>query len=232
MNGSSMASQLQPAMFPSWLASVTERFRHADRAVPFRPNRFLSQIEAQAELNLGTGGMLHRELCEERPEWAPLLDRLRQCHERSEEMHLAIAKSLRQTYITPLDSEDLLGFSLRLVGLVEGFHRNARLIADSQFPHRPFAEPQKRLVACCESLVEIASALERKQPPHHAIGELWNRHRAAKHVIRERIAALFEQPSDALHVARNLSIHRGLSTQARRVLQTGVFVRGVILKNG
>jgi len=46
MNGTVVfASHLKPAAFSGWLESLMDRFRHADRAVPFRPARFLSQIE-------------------------------------------------------------------------------------------------------------------------------------------------------------------------------------------
>ena len=144
-----------------------------------------------------------------------------------------IFKRLNQTFITPLDPEDIHSLSSRLDDVMDGLEDLAyRIVAYRVDPiPQPVIEGCREVVSCVDSLQKAFAALHsNKVLVDHCI-EVNRIEEVVDVLIRRAIKDLFEQEKDPIQLIKLKEIYELLEATTDYCEDVAVALQNVVVKN-
>ena len=152
---------------------------------------------------------------------------------RGDEIIHEIFTRLNQTFITPLDPEDIHNLSSKLDDVLDGIedsvHRMvayrldaipANMIALAEVIHR-----------CCQALQRAFNALEKNEEVMDHCIEINRLENEADHLVRGAVADLFENEKDAILLIKLKEIYEFLEDTTDRCEDVADVLQNVVVKN-
>ncbi len=152
---------------------------------------------------------------------------------RGDEIIHEIFKKLNQTFITPIDPEDIHRLSSGLDDVLDGIEEAAfRIVA---YHVDPIPDPIKELAnilqSCAGALLRALQALDRHQKVLESCIEINRLENEADMVERSAVAGLFENEKDPIRLIKLKEIYEVLETTTDRCEDVADLLQNVVLKN-
>jgi len=159
--------------------------------------------------------------------------RVKQLEREGDEIAHDIFTRLNQTFITPLDPEDIHALSSRLDDVLDDIEDTAyRLSAYRLDPIPPTVVELSEIVYdCTKSLVRAFEALNRDQSPLEHCIEVNRLEDYADQVLRQAVAALFEHERDPIALIKLKEVYEFLEDTTDRCEDVADVLQNVVVKN-
>ncbi len=159
--------------------------------------------------------------------------RIKQLEREGDEIAHDIFTRLNQTFITPLDPEDIHALSSRLDDVLDDIEDTAyRLSAYRLDPIPPTVVELSGIVHdCAKSLVRAFEALDRDQSPLEHCIEVNRLEDYADQVLRQAVAALFEHERDPIALIKLKEVYEFLEDTTDRCEDVADVLQNVVVKN-
>lgn len=159
--------------------------------------------------------------------------RIKQLEREGDEIAHDIFTKLNQTFITPLDPEDIHELSSRLDDVLDGIEDSAyRMTAYRVEPIPPTAVELCEIVHhCTQSLVKAFEALNRNAPFLDHCIEVNRLEDYADEVLRRAIADLFEREKDPIALLKLKELYEFLEDTTDRCEDVADVLQNVVVKN-
>jgi predicted phosphate transport protein (TIGR00153 family) len=159
--------------------------------------------------------------------------RVKQLEREGDEIAHDIFTRLNQTFITPLDPEDIHALSSRLDDVLDDIEDTAyRLSAYRLDPIPPTVVELSEIVYdCTKSLVRAFEALNRDQSPLEHCIEVNRLENYADQVLRQAVAALFEHERDPIALIKLKEVYEFLEDTTDRCEDVADVLQNVVVKN-
>lgn len=154
--------------------------------------------------------------------------------QKGDEIIHEVFTRLNQTFITPLDPEDIHSLASHMDDVLDALEEAAHRIVAYKIPTipEPVIEVSRILENCAIVLQKAFAALAENQPLlEHAI-EINRLEDQADHVIRAAIAALFDQEKDPITLIKLKEIYEYLESATDYCEDVADALQNVIVKNG
>jgi predicted phosphate transport protein (TIGR00153 family) len=160
-------------------------------------------------------------------------DEIKALEERADATIHDIVDKLRQTFLTPLDPDDIHRLASRLDDVIDGIEDAAhRMAAHGLEPVPPavirLCEVTK---ACAEEIEKALSALEKDETVTVHCIEINRLENEADNVYRDAVAQLFRTEKDPIALLRQLEILELLEETIDRTEDVADVLQNVVLKN-
>lgn len=177
-------------------------------------DRLFYQIMLDATANISEAAQLFRENVETLADKEKYAERIKDLESKGDEYTHLLIKELNQTFVTPLDHEDLLKLISTLDDVLDGIEacaaRFVYMHVDKSTPYLvKFAE---NIESCSRHLQDAFMALEKRdfgsiRKISIEINELENE---GDKLMREGVSALFEEPVDPIELIKMKEIYERL----------------------
>ena len=198
-----------------------------------RDREFFDLFEEAAGNILRAAEMLDRMLSEY-PENAGLARDILICEQEGDRITHDIIRRLNQTFVTPIDREDILAMASALDDVVDFTEE----VADFMGLYRieaPMEQAQRLAHVLLQCARQIAEAMPRlrsfKDISHHTI-EINRLENDGDRVTREAVAALFDNGIDPMVVIRWKDIYERLEHAIDATEHVANILEGIVIKNG
>jgi predicted phosphate transport protein (TIGR00153 family) len=153
--------------------------------------------------------------------------------QKADEIIHDIFKRLNQTFITPLDPEDIHSLSSHLDDVIDGIEELAhRMVAYHLEPIPPIAvECCRQIVACANSLRHAFEALHTNQKLIDHCIEVNRIEEAVDALVRKAIKELFEQERDPIRIMKLKEVYDLLEQTTDYCEDVAVALQNVVVKN-
>lgn len=160
--------------------------------------------------------------------------RIKQLEREGDEIAHDIFTKLNQTFITPLDPEDIHGLSSRLDDVLDDIEDSAyRMSAYRLEPIPPTVVELCEIVyRCTQALVKAFEALNQKNVPllDHCI-EINRLEDYADELLRQALADLFEREHDPISLIKLKEVYEFLEDTTDRCEDVADVLQNVVVKN-
>jgi predicted phosphate transport protein (TIGR00153 family) len=208
------------------------------RLIP-RDQRFFDLFE-QAGANLVATARAVQELLDDYRELPTKLERLHELEHRGDTLTHDVMRALNQTFVTPLDREDISGLIHAVDDVVDrAWAAAARLdiyrIEEATEPARQLA---RILVQQAEALERALPLLRRKSDMQRIMPltlEIDHLESEADHQLREGLRSLYADPHDPVNVVLSIKwreIYDFLEDATDRCEDVANVLEGIVLKHG
>jgi uncharacterized protein len=140
---------------------------------------------------------------------------------------------LNQTFITPLDPEDIHNLSSKLDDVLDGIEDAVhRMVAYHLEPI-----PEKMIILseiihrCCRSLERAFNALEKDEKVMEHCIEINRLENEADNLVRGAVAELFEKQKDAIQLIKHKEVYDFLEDTTDRCEDVADVLQNVVVKN-
>ena len=207
------------------MASIAGFLRGSDR-------EFFDLFE-QAGQNIVRSGQLLDEMLAEFPEKRALAQDILACERAGDQITHNIIRRLNQTFVTPIDREDILQLTSSLADIVDYTEEVADYLGLYRI-EAPMAQAQKlaRLLSSATAQLAAAIPLVRgfKDISEHTV-EVHRLENEADRTVREAIASLFEVGIDPMVVIRWKDIFERLENAIDSTERAAFILEGIVIKN-
>jgi predicted phosphate transport protein (TIGR00153 family) len=201
------------------------------RLVP-REVRFFDLFEQQSQHIIRAGQLLH-ELVHNFSDARAKAHAVKEVEHQGDQITHEIVRKLNTTFITPLDREDIHDLATRLDDVLDFIEAAAeRLVVyrikEPTSPSRAMAEV---IVQMTHSMDRAIKCLRTMDPGFHEHAVEVNRlENTADNLLRDSLAALFEEQADPIEVIKWKEIYETMETVTDRCEDVVNVIEGIILK--
>jgi uncharacterized protein len=194
--------------------------------------RFFDHFERQSELIVSAAVLLH-EMVHNFADARAKVHAIKEIEHQGDSVTHEIVRRLNTTFITPMDREDIHDLASRLDDVLDFIDAAAdRLVVFR------IKEPTSACRAMSEVILSIAHATDRtirclrKMDPgfhEHAV-EVNRLENAADTLLRDSLAAMFEEAGDPIEIMKWKEIYETMETVTDRCEDVANVIEGIILK--
>ncbi len=187
--------------------------------------------EAGANIVLAAG--LLERMVEEWPEHPELARDILVCEQEGDRITHDIIQRLNQTFVTPIDREDIYGLASGLDDIVDWIEEVADFFGLYHI-EAPMAQAQQQariLNMACQQVAKAIPRLRGFEDLHHYTVEINRYENEGDRVIREALASLFEAGIDPMLVIRWKDIFERLEDAIDATERVANILEGITIKN-
>jgi predicted phosphate transport protein (TIGR00153 family) len=207
-------------------ARIAESFVPRERAV-------FDQLE-QAAANVARATDLLDEMVHSYPEHRELAREILLCEQQGDRITEAVVTQVNQTFVTPIEREDLLA----LVSALDDVVDFAEEVADYmglygiEQPRREARQMTQILLAAGRQIDRAVPRLRRMDDTSAEVAEIHRSEREGDRIVRQAIAALFREESDATLLIRWKDLFERLEAAIDATEAVADALTTIRLKNG
>ncbi len=197
-----------------------------------REVRFYDYFETQSEHIRRAASLLH-ELVHNFTDARAKLHAVKEVEHQGDQVTHEVVKRLNTTFITPLDREDIHALASRLDDVLDYIEASAERLVVYRIK-----EPTSSCRAMADVIVRITQAMDRairclrhQDPAFHEHAVEVNRlENAADELLRDSLAALFDEEGDPIEVIKWKEIYETMEVVTDRCEDVANVIEGIILK--
>src|SRR5919112_4524929 len=197
-----------------------------------RDREFFDLFE-EAGGNIERAAGLLEELLNEYPERNELARELLICEQEGDRITHDIIQRLNQTFVTPIDREDIFALASALDDIVDYTEEVADYVGLYKI-EAPFEQAQQLATVLMQASRQISEAMPRlrgfKDISHYTV-EINRLENDGDRITREAIAALFDNGIDAMVVIRWKDIYERLENAIDATEHVANIIEGIVIKN-
>jgi len=198
-------------------------------------DNFYQWIEDAASNTL-EGAKTLRELCYDFKNPQDAASRLHEFEHRGDEIGHRIYEQLNQSFVTPLDREDIISLYSAIDDMTDLIHSSGDMMATYKVSSpTPIAQQLADcIVGCAQEVANTVPHLRKRaelklvQPSVITINSLENQ---ADDLLRSGLAELFDNPTDVLHIIKWRDIYQEMEEVTDKAEDVGEILRGLAIKN-
>jgi predicted phosphate transport protein (TIGR00153 family) len=187
----------------------------------------------QAGANIMRTAELLDEMLARYPESADMAAQIRDCEHEGDHITHEVIKRLNQTFVTPIDREDILQLTSALDDIVDYIEEVADYLGLYKI-EAPMAQAQRLASVLCDATRQIAEAIPLirtfKDINSHTV-EIHRLENEGDRITREAIASLFETGIDPMVVIRWKDIFERLENAIDSTERAAFILEGIVIKN-
>lgn len=207
------------------MASIASFLRGSER-------EFFDLFERAGE-NIVRAARLLDEMLAEYPERRALAQEILACERAGDQITHDVIRRLNQTFVTPIDREDILQLTSALDDIVDFTEEVADYLGLYRI-EAPMEQAQTMAGLLRAATVEIAAAIRLvrgfKDISRHTV-EVHRLENEGDRTVREAIASLFEVGIDPMVVIRWKDIFERLENAIDSTERTAYILEGIVIKN-
>jgi uncharacterized protein len=197
-----------------------------------RDREFFDLFE-EAGGNILRAATLLEEMLREYPERADLARDILICEQEGDRITHDIIQRLNQTFVTPIDREDIYGLASALDDVVDYTEEVADYLGLYKI-EAPFEQAQQLAAVLLQASRQISEAMPRlrgfRDLSHYTV-EINRLENDGDRITREAIAALFDNGIDPMVVIRWKDIYERLEAAIDATEHVANIVEGIVIKN-
>ena len=197
-----------------------------------RDREFFDLFE-EAGGNIVRGAELLDLMLREWPEQAGLARDILICEQEGDRITHDIIQRLNNTFVTPIDREDILELASKLDDIIDFTEEVADFLGLYKI-EAPFEQAQKLASILLDSCRQVDKALTRlrgfKDISHYTV-EINRLENDGDRVVREALAALFDNGIDPMVVIRWKDIYERIEDAIDATEHVANVLEGIVLKN-
>jgi hypothetical protein len=198
-----------------------------------RQERFYEFFLSQAKIILDASKLLLEGAQAGNSELASAAAKIKTLEQRGDEVIHDIYTRLNQTFITPLDPEDIHSLSSHLDDVLDGIEDAAyRMVAYrvEPIPHM-VVELCKIVYSCAQTLEQAFVALETKRPVLPYCIEVNRLEEVADQLVRDAVTELFRSEKDPITLLKLKEIYEFLEQTTDNCEDVADALQNVVVKN-
>jgi len=207
------------------VASIANFLRGSDR-------EFFDLFERAGE-NIERAAQLLDEMLEEYPERRGLARDILDCERDGDQITHEIIRRLNQTFVTPIDREDILQLASALDDIVDYTEEVADYLGLYRI-EAPMVQAQRLAGVLASATRQIAQAIPLmrafKDISEYTV-EVHRLENEADRIVREAIASLFEVGIDPMVVIRWKDLFERLESAIDSTERAAFILEGIVIKN-
>jgi uncharacterized protein len=207
------------------VASIANLLRGSDR-------EFFDLFE-RAGANIVLTADLLDQMLARYPESADLAGEIRDCEHEGDHITHDVINRLNQTFVTPIDREDILHLTSALDDIVDYIEEVADYLGLYKI-EAPMAQAQRLASVLRDATRQIAAAIPLirtfKDITEHMV-EVHRLENEGDRIVREAIASLFESGIDPMVVIRWKDIFERLENAIDSTERAAFILEGIVIKN-
>jgi uncharacterized protein len=194
--------------------------------------RFYDYFEQQSALGVKAAELLH-QLVHNFADARAKMHAIKEIEHQADQVTHEVVRKLNTTFITPLDREDIYALASRLDDVLDYIEASSERLVVYRIK-----EPTSACRAMAEVIVSITRATDRavrclrKTDPgfhEHAV-EVNRLENAADNLLRDSLAALFDEQGDPIEVIKWKEIYETMEIVTDRCEDVVNVIEGIILK--
>jgi len=187
----------------------------------------------EAGANIARAGDLIERLLREWPDQGSLMRDLIQCEHEGDRITHDIIQRINQTFVTPIDREDVYALASALDDIVDYIEEAADFLHlyRIEAPIEQAQELASILREACAAVAEAIPRLRDFRDIHHYTVEINRLENEGDRVMRNGLAALFEHGIDPMLVIRWKDIYEKLEDAVDATETTANILEGILIKN-
>ena len=187
----------------------------------------------EAAANAVRAAALLEAMLSDWPEQRDLLREIVVCEQDGDRITHDIISRLNQTFVTPIDREDILELASALDDIVDYTEEVADYIGlyKIEAPMDQSLQLAQVLRDCCRQLVEAMSRLRGFKDMSHYIIELHRLENDGDRIVREALASLFDNGVDPMFVIRWKDIFERQESAIDATEHAANILSGIVIKN-
>jgi hypothetical protein len=193
---------------------------------------FFDLFEQAGENILEAARLLERMLAVY-PDSGDLASDIRACEHRGDQIVHAVIGRLNQTFVTPIDREDILELTSSLDDIVDFIEEVADYLGLYKI-EAPMEQAQRLAQILAAATAQIAQSIplvrDFKDIRSHTV-EAHRLENEGDRVVREAVAALFEGATDPMVVIRWKDIFERLENAIDATEKAAYILEGIVIKN-
>jgi uncharacterized protein len=197
-----------------------------------RDREFFDLFE-EAGGNILRAARLLEEMLREYPERADLAREILICEQEGDRITHDIIQRLNQTFVTPIDREDIYGLASALDDVVDYTEEVADYLGLYKI-EAPFEQAQQLAAVLLQSSRQISEVMPRlrgfRDISHYTV-EINRLENDGDRITREAMAALFDNGIDPMVVIRWKDIYERLEAAIDATEHVANIVEGIVIKN-
>ena len=194
--------------------------------------RFYDYFEQQSRHVLKAAVLLH-ELVHNFPDARAKMHAIKEVEHQGDAVTHEIVRKLNTTFITPIDREDIHALATRLDDVLDYIEASSERLVVYRIK-----EPTSACRAMAEVIVKTTEAMDRAirclrnmdQGFHEHAVEVNRLENSADNLLRDSLAALFEEQSDPIEVIKWKEIYETMEIVTDRCEDVVNVIEGIILK--
>jgi predicted phosphate transport protein (TIGR00153 family) len=194
--------------------------------------RFFDYFDQQSAHIVRAAGLLH-DLVHNFADARAKTHLIKEVEHQGDQVTHEIVKRLNTTFITPIDREDIHALATRLDDVLDYIEASAERLVVYRIK-----EPTSACRAMAEVIVKTTAAMDRAikclrtmDPSFHEHAVEVNRlENAADNLLRDSLAALFEEQGDPIEVIKWKEIYETMEVVTDRCEDVANVIEGIILK--
>ncbi len=197
-----------------------------------RDREFFDLFE-EAGGNILRAARLLEELLNEYPERNELAREILICEQAGDRITHDIIQRLNQTFVTPIDREDIYELASALDDVVDFTEEVADYLGLYKI-EAPMEQAQRLahiLMECCRRIAEAVPRMRGFKDVSHYTGEIHRLETDGDRVTREAVASLFDTGIDPMVVIRWKDIFERLEEAIDACERVANIVEGIVIKN-
>jgi predicted phosphate transport protein (TIGR00153 family) len=197
-----------------------------------REREFFDLFEEAGENIVRAAGLLERML-DEWPDHGELAHDVVVCEQEGDRITHDIIQRLNQTFVTPIDREDIYALASGLDDIVDWIEEVADFFGLYRI-EAPMVQAQQQARLLNNSCQQVAKAITRLrgfQDIHHFTVEINRYENEGDRVVREALASLFEAGIDPMLVIRWKDIFERLEDGIDATERVANILEGITIKN-
>ena len=198
-----------------------------------REEKFFALFNKQADLIFNAAVLLREGARAGNSRLAEVAQEIIGLEHAGDEIIHEIFTRLNQTFITPLDPEDIHSLSSTLDDVLDGIEDSVhRMVAYRIAEVPPVAVQLSEIIyKCCQTLQKAFRSLEKNEPVMEHCIEINRLENEADHLVRGAVSSLFEREKDAVLIIKLKEIYDFLEDTTDRCEDVADVLQNVVVKN-
>jgi uncharacterized protein len=197
-----------------------------------KEREFFDLFEEAGANIVHAAGLLERML-DEWPDHGELASEIDACEHEGDRITHAIIQRLNQTFVTPIDREDIYALASGLDDIVDWIEEVADFFSLYRI-EAPMSQAQQQariLHLACQQVAQAIPRLRRFEDIHHFTVETNRYENEGDRVVREALASLFQAGIDPMLVIRWKDIFERLEDAIDATESVANILEGITIKN-
>ena len=197
-----------------------------------REREFFDLFEEAGANIVRAAGLLER-MVQEWPDHAEIARDVLVCEQEGDRITHDIIQRLNQTFVTPIDREDIYGLASGLDDIVDWIEEVSDFFGLYRI-EAPMSQAQQQARILHQSCQQIAKAIPRLrnfEDIHHFTIEINRYENEGDRILREAVASLFERGIDPMMVIRWKDIFERLEDAIDATERVANILEGITIKN-
>ena len=194
--------------------------------------RFYDYFEQQSKHILNAAALLH-DLCHNFSDARAKTHKIKEVEHAGDQVTHEIVKKLNTTFITPIDREDIHDLATRLDDVLDYIEAAAERLVVYRIK-----EPTSACRAMADVIVKTTEAMDRAIRCLHNMDPGFHEHavevnrleNSADNLLRDSLAALFDEQGDPIEVIKWKEIYETMEIVTDRCEDVANVIEGIILK--